>query len=213
MAGAAVLWYDACQSPGPPQPNPHAARSRAATSPPEAAAGPVLGPSVPIRVDIPRVGIHAPLVRLGLDHDGTVAVPPLAKAHLAGWYDKGPSPGERGPAVLLGHVDSKKGPAVFFSLGRVRPGDRVDVTRKDGTVAAFTVDSVERVPKAHFPTRRVYGDLRYAGLRLITCGGAFDGHHYTANTIVYAHLTDGRGSGTPSGARPTPNGARSAGRS
>ncbi len=202
MAGAAVLWFDACQSPGPPRPSRDAARPQAAE---QAPVGPVLGASVPVRVDIPRVGIHSRLLRLGLAPDGSLAVPPLSKASLAAWYDKGPTPGELGPAVIVGHVDTKKGPAVFFKLGRLRPGDAVDVTRADGTVATFRVDSVELVPKKHFPTDRVYGNLRYAGLRLITCGGGFDGHHYTGNTIVFAHLATARRAvrtASPSAERP-----------
>jgi LPXTG-site transpeptidase (sortase) family protein len=119
-------------------------------------------------------------------------VPSLSQAQLAGWYSKGPTPGERGPAVIVGHVDTKKGPAVFYGLGRLKPGDMVDVTRKDGKVAAFAVDSVEHVPKAHFPTQRVYGEVGFAGIRLITCGGDFKGHSYTDNTIVYGHLLGSR---------------------
>lgn len=195
-AGAAVLWFGTCQNSGPPRPDRQASRPGAAAGPSEAAQ-PVLSHSVPVRVDIPRVGIHSRLMRLGIERDGSAAVPPLSRAQLAGWYEKGPSPGERGPAVLLGHVDTKSGPAVFFRLGRLRPGDTVEVTREDGVVAAFTVDSVEQVSKKHFPTQRVYGDLGFAGLRLITCGGDFNGHHYTGNTIVYAHLASRRGTGTP----------------
>ncbi|MEV5704384.1 class F sortase [Actinoallomurus sp. NPDC052274] len=203
--GAAVLWFDACQHTGPPRPDPHAARSGAATSPP---AGPVLKAAVPLRVDVPRVGIHSRLIRLGLQHDGSLEVPPLSRAQLAGWYEKGPSPGELGPAVLVGHVDTKKGPAVFFRLSSLRPGDRIEVTRADGKVATFSVDSVERVPKKHFPTQRVYGNLRFAGLRLITCGGDFDGHSYKDNTIVYAHLAMNRRTGAPSAtATPTAGGS------
>jgi hypothetical protein len=187
-AGSAVLGFDACQNSGPPQPAPGAARPGAASPPP----GPALAASKPTRVDIPRLGIHSRLLPLGLEHDGTLEVPSLKQAQLAGWYDKGPTPGERGPAVIVGHVDTKKGPAVFYKLGRLKPGDKVDVTRKDGAVAAFTVDSVERVSKARFPTRRVYGEVGFAGLRLITCGGDFVGHHYTGNTIVYGHLTTHR---------------------
>jgi len=189
-AGSAVLGFDACQNSGPPRPAPNAARPRAASPPP----GPVLKASTPVRVDIPRVGIHSRLLSLGLERDGTLAVPSLAQAQLAGWYEKGPTPGERGPAVIVGHVDTKKGGAVFYSLGRLHPGDRVDVTRKDGKVAVFTVDSVEHVSKAHFPTKRVYGEVGFAGIRLITCGGDFVGHHYTGNTIVYGHLTTHRNS-------------------
>jgi sortase (surface protein transpeptidase) len=152
----------------------------------------VLKASTPVRVDIPRIGVHSRLLSLGLEHDGTIAVPSLAQAQLASWYNKGPTPGERGPAVLVGHVDTKKGAAVFFSLGRLHPGDTVDVTRKDGKVAVFGVDSVEHVSKAHFPTQRVYGEVGFAGIRLITCGGDFVGHHYTGNTIVYGHLKTDR---------------------
>jgi LPXTG-site transpeptidase (sortase) family protein len=185
VAGAAVLGFDACQSSGPPRPAPGAARPKAVEHEP----GLALSPSKPVHVDIPRIGVHSRLLSLGLEHDGTLEVPSLAQAQLAGWYDKGPTPGERGPAVIVGHVDTKKGPAVFFELGKLRPGDAVNVTRKDGSVATFTVDSVENVAKKHFPTRRVYGEVGFAGLRLITCGGDFKGHHYTGNTIVYGHLT------------------------
>jgi hypothetical protein len=183
-AGSAVLGFDACQNSGPPRPAPEAARPHAATP----SSGPVLAASTPVHVDIPRIGVHSKLLSLGLQHDGTIAVPPLSEAQLASWYDKGPTPGERGPAVIVGHVDTKKGPAVFFKLGKLRPGDIVDVTRKDGKVAAFSVDSVENVSKKHFPTKRVYGEVRFAGIRLITCGGDFNGHNYEGNTIVYGHL-------------------------
>jgi hypothetical protein len=187
-AGSAVLGFNACQNSGPPQPAPGAARPRAASPPP----GPVLRASAPVHVDIPRIGVHSRLLSLGLEHDGSIAVPPLSQAQLASWYDKGPTPGEPGPAVIVGHVDTKKGPAVFFKLGKLKPGDTVNVTRKDGKVAAFAVDSVEHVSKAHFPTQRVYGEVPFAGIRLITCGGDFKGHNYTGNTIVYGHLTGHR---------------------
>ncbi|GAA0361557.1 hypothetical protein GCM10010151_59440 [Actinoallomurus spadix] len=198
-AGAAVLWFGSCHDQGPPRPDPHAARPGAAAAP---SAGAALAASVPVRVDVPRVGIHSRLLRLGLEHDGSLAVPPLSRAQLAGWYDRSPTPGERGPAVLVGHVDTKKGPAVFYGLARLRPGDKIDVTRADGTVAMFAVDSVERVPKKHFPTERVYGPLRFAGLRMITCGGDFDGHSYKDNTIVFAHLTGRRGTRPKAGGSP-----------
>jgi Sortase domain len=188
--GGALLGFAECSHSGPPSPSPNAARPAAVRSTPapgKKAALP-LDASVPVRVDVSQVGIHARVEALGLNSDGSVAVPPLSEATLASWYDKGPTPGQQGPAVILGHVDTKRGPAAFFELGRVRPGDRVDVTRRDGVIAVFDVDSVESSLKADFPTRRVYGDLGYAGLRLITCGGAFDGHSYLENTIVYAHL-------------------------
>jgi Sortase domain len=188
VAGSAVLGFDACQNSGPPRPAPGAARPQIVKPP----SGPVLGPSKPVHVDIPRIGVHSRLLSLGLQHDGTLDVPSLAQANLAGWYDKGPTPGELGPAVIVGHVDTKKGPAVFYQLGRLKPGDSIEVTRKDGKVAAFAVDSVEHVLKSRFPTKRVYGEVGFAGLRLITCGGDFNGHNYTGNIIVYGHLAGRR---------------------
>jgi hypothetical protein len=186
--GAAILGFDACQTSGPPRPAPGAARPHA----PAPHRGAMLAASEPVHVDIPRIGVHSKLLSLGLDHDGSMSVPPLSQARLAGWYDKGPTPGELGPAVIVGHVDTKKGPAVFFRLGRLRPGDTVNVTRKDGNVAVFAVDSVENVPKTHFPTHRVYDMVGFAAIRLITCGGDFDGHSYKDNTIVFGHLTGHR---------------------
>ncbi len=174
---------------GPPQPPAWAATTR-----PVDHRTPVLPRSVPVRVGIPSIGVRAPLTGVGLDADGSVQVQPADRPGEAGWYDRGPTPGERGAAVLLGHVDSAKGAAVFYDLGRLRPGNRVEVTRADGRVAVFTVESVERVAKDRFPTRRVYGPLDHAGLRLVTCGGAFDRtkRSYRDNIIVYAALTSVR---------------------
>ncbi|GAA1810439.1 class F sortase [Actinomadura chokoriensis] len=174
---------------GPPRPPAWAATTRPADH--RAAA---LPRSVPVRVAVPSIGVRAPLIGLGLDADGSVQVPSGDRPGEAGWYDRGPTPGELGAAVLLGHVDSAKGAAVFYDLGRVRPGHRVEVTRADGRVAVFTVESVERVAKDEFPTGRVYGPLDHAGLRLVTCGGAFDRteRSYRDNIIVYAALTSVR---------------------
>ncbi|MFC5747468.1 class F sortase [Actinomadura rugatobispora] len=171
---------------GPPQPPAWAATAR-----PVAHHAPVMARSVPVRVDVPSLGVRAPLVRLGLEPDGSVQVPAADRPGEAGWYDGGPTPGERGPAVLLGHVDSAKGAAVFYELGRLRPGHRIEVGRADGRVAVFTVESVERVPKDRFPTRRMYGPIGHAGLRLVTCGGSFDKDRrsYQDNIIVYASQT------------------------
>lgn len=149
--------------------------------------------SAPVRVTVSRVGIDAQIIRVGLASNGAVGVPPIGDALKAGWYDRGPTPGQNGPAVIDAHVDSMQLPthrAAFYTLGSVRPGDRVDVTRADGAVAEFTVDSVEMVSKHTFPTAKVYGPLNYPGLRLITCGGAFHkGEGYLDNVIVYAHLS------------------------
>jgi len=149
-----------------------------------------LARSVPVRILIPAIGVSAPVMRLGQNPDGTVQVPPLAAHDLAGWYALGAAPGQRGAAVILGHVDSARGISVFFYLKDLRAGMRIYVTLADGKVAVFAVDGVQRVAKAAFPTEAVYGRARYPELRLITCGGPFDetSGHYLDNIIVYAHL-------------------------
>lgn len=142
----------------------------------------------PVRLDIDAIGVHADVLRLGLAPDRTVEVPPLGSPDV-GWYSYSPPPGEHGPAVLLGHVDSAAtGPSVFHDLPLLRPGDEVAVRRADGASVRFRVDAVQRYPKARFPTAAVYGDIDHAGLRLITCGGTFDRarHSYTDNVVVYA---------------------------
>ncbi len=154
-----------------------------------ASVGPVLSASTPTRVSIPSIGVDSSLMGLGQNADGTVEVPPLGNTP-AGWYRESPTPGEVGPAVLLGHVDSGAGPAVFFRLGEVAPGDEVSVIREDGTVAVFAVERVEQYGKADFPSLTVYGNTDNAQLRLITCGGVFDRSvgHYVDNIVVYASL-------------------------
>jgi sortase (surface protein transpeptidase) len=149
----------------------------------------------PVSVSIPAIGVTSDLMRLGLNDDGTVQVPPLEREDRAGWYERGPAPGAIGPAVLLGHVDSAEfGPGVFFELGALEPGDAVEVARADGTVAQFTVDRVETHPKDDFPTVDVYGNTDDAQLRLITCGGDFDSaaRSYEDNVIVWATLSGTR---------------------
>jgi hypothetical protein len=152
---------------------------------------PALPRSVPFHLTVPRVGIDTDLMVLGQAPDRTVEVPPDVDDSPAGWYGLGSSPGEPGPAVVLGHVDSHTGPAVFFNLGSMRAGDEVSVLRRDGTRATFTVDRVARYAKSDFPTRAVYGDTGQATLRLVTCGGRFDrdGGGYTENVIVFATLS------------------------
>nr|WP_202420646.1 class F sortase [Actinomadura rayongensis] len=149
-----------------------------------------LPPSTPVRLDVPRIGVRTALMKLAKNPDRTVETPPLARAGEAGWYRLGPAPGSRGAAVIIGHVDSQRGPAVFYRLGELRPGDRFSVRRADGRTAVFRVDSVERVPKDRFPTERVYADPGYPAIRLITCGGRFDRGtgHYVDNVIAYGHL-------------------------
>lgn len=161
------------------------------TPEPAPTVGPILNPSVPTKVEIPAIGVSSSLIQLGTNPDGTIQVPPLTDPSPAGWYTGGPTPGELGPAVILGHVDTKVGPSVFYKLGDIRAGDQISVTRSDNTVAVFTVDRVEQYPKADFPTLKVYGNTDRAELRVITCGGVFNSAigHYDKNTVVYATLT------------------------
>jgi sortase (surface protein transpeptidase) len=151
-------------------------------------AGPVR--SEPVSVDIPKIGARSSLVPLGLNPDNTVQVPPVTEPLQAGWYSYGPTPGEVGPAVILGHVDGNKQKGIFFRLKEMAPGDKVAVARKDGSTANFVVTKVDRVPKDTFPTEAVYGDTAGPELRLITCGGSFDreAHSYRDNVIVFAAL-------------------------
>lgn len=171
---------------GPALPPPSAARPL----PPAPVAVRPLRPSAPIRLEIPKIGVTSSLMPLGLNSDHSLQVPPLSRAQEAGWYRYGPTPGSKGAAVIVGHVDSTRGPAVFFRLGKLRPGDLISVHRQDGTTAGFRVDSAEVVSKNDFPTHKVYDRVGYAALRLITCGGTFNrgSGHYTDNIVVYAHL-------------------------
>lgn len=145
----------------------------------------------PERLRVPRIGVDTGLMDLGLTAKRELEVPPLSRAGTAGWYERSPVPGEVGPAVVAGHVDSRSGPAVFYRLRELRRGDAIIVDRSDGRTATFTVDRVEQVAKSSFPTRRVYGATPRPELRLITCGGTFDAEigHYLSNVVVYAHLT------------------------
>jgi sortase (surface protein transpeptidase) len=148
--------------------------------------------SVPVQLDVPAIGVRTPLMSLGLQEDGTVEVPPLTGSSPAGWYRGLSSPGEAGPAVILGHVDSAKdGPAVFYRLKDLRRGDRISIDRADGSTVSFQVRSVARYPKKRFPTEAVYGPTGRAELRLVTCGGSFDRlrGHYRDNIVVYAVMT------------------------
>jgi sortase (surface protein transpeptidase) len=136
--------------------------------------------------------VRASVIPLGENPDGTVRVPPLSRPQLTSWFDDGPAPGQAGPAALYGHVDTAAaGPAVFYRLGNLVPGDRVNITRSDLRVAVFAVYRVAEYPKDAFPTMTVYGDTSGSELRLITCGGAFDPQagRYADNIVVYARLT------------------------
>jgi sortase family protein len=145
-------------------------------------------PALPVRLQIPAIAVSTPLVRLGRLPDGSIEVP--HDWNTAGWYDRGPRPGQPGPAVILGHVDSKTGPAVFFRLRALRPRDVVRVGLADGRILVFRVQRVERYPKDKFPTEAVYLPTLNRELRLITCGGDFDyaAGSYRDNIVVYATL-------------------------
>ncbi|SPT59847.1 class F sortase [Actinomadura madurae] len=199
LSGLAVAAFLAVQAlrgnpatAAPPMPAPAASGGTPGTTVPTAAA---LPRSVPLRLDVPRIDVRTPLMKLAKNADQTVETPPPSRAQEAGWYRLGAAPGSRGAAVLIGHVDSARGPAVFHRLGELRPGDRASVLRADGRTAVFRIDSVERVRKDRFPTRRVYTDPGYAAIRLITCGGRFDRGtgHYTDNVIAYGHLLRSEG--------------------
>ncbi|TKK89302.1 class F sortase [Herbidospora galbida] len=142
----------------------------------------------PVGVVIPAIGVRSRLERLTLDARG-VMVPP-GKAEVAGWYADGVRPGDPGPAVIAGHLDSTTGPGVFAELGRLKPGHRILVRLEDDEVVTFRVEEVRTHAKKDFPTRDVYGASPDARLRLITCGGAFDAGagHYADNVIVFAAL-------------------------
>ena len=151
----------------------------------------VLPESAPVSLEVEAIGVHTRVHELGLDPSGEVEVPSGARYDEAAWYRHSPMPGSLGPSIIVGHVDSaSRGPSVFFRLGELVRGDRISVTRADGSIAWFTVQTIGRYSKVDFPTERVYANLDHAGLRLITCGGEFDGAsgHYEDNIIVFASL-------------------------
>jgi hypothetical protein len=142
-------------------------------------------PHDPQRVIIPSIGVDASLVELGLAPDGSMITPDFG---LAGWYIKGPAPGDDGPAVIVAHVDSVRGPDVFFNLRHLQPGDEIHVPSSDGRTATFVVESSEMQPKEALPVDRIWGKTDGPALRLITCGGNFNQarRSYESNVIVYA---------------------------
>jgi sortase (surface protein transpeptidase) len=142
--------------------------------------------AAPVRLRIPAARVDTPLQRLGRAADATIEVP--SDFGVAGWFGEGPRPGQAGPAVILGHVDSHTGPGVFYQLAGLAKGAEVDVDRADGSTATFRVTGLQRVPKAGFPTDLVYGPTLEPSLRLVTCGGSFDRAtgSYLDNVIVYA---------------------------
>jgi hypothetical protein len=184
---------------GDPTMGPTLSDAQLAAKRPVASPGDPLGPSRPRLVDvvdreappprgidIPSIGVSARIVPLRRERDGTMQTPD--RWEDAGWYAPGVEPGELGPALVAGHVDSAAGPAAFYRLRELRRGNEIRIRRADGSVVRFRVEGLERWPKAAFPTRRVFGRTQVAALRLVTCSGEFDSStgHYVDNTIVYA---------------------------
>jgi len=197
VVAAVVLALTGCAAPGTvaptAAPTPGAGASASASAAPSAtgtappAVGGVDGEGVaPAAVSVPAIGLDAPLIDLGIADDGAMEVP--VDADDVGWFTGGGKPGGRGPTVIAAHVDSASGPAVFARLDELVVGDRVDVTTVDGGVVSYAVTEVVDVPKAEFPTTRVFGAQPTDQLRLITCGGVFDrgSGHYDQNRVVFA---------------------------
>jgi LPXTG-site transpeptidase (sortase) family protein len=164
--------------------------SSAEPSPTTATPAPSAPAAAPVSLSIPAIDVASELITLGSNPDGTLQVPqPGPDYDKAAWFDGSPRPGDVGPAVIEGHVDSaENGPSVFYDLGRLAVGDRIEVARADGSTVAFQVDDVRVVPKDAFPTLEVYGNTDGAELRLITCGGPFDSSagSYEDNVVVFA---------------------------
>jgi hypothetical protein len=163
----------------------------AGTIGPSARKEPSLRRSPPVSVAIPAIGVQSALLHLGLNQNGTITVPDLGtSADEAAWYKYSVTPGQLGTSVIEGHVDSNLGPAVFYRLGALHPGDHIDVRLADGITAVFRVTGVREYTKAEFPTKMIYGPTNYASLRLVTCGGTFDFDtgHYLSSVVVFASL-------------------------
>lgn len=170
------------------------APASARPTPSAAADNPGMPPSEPSRLSIRSIAVDAPFTPLSIGSSGQLDAPPANDPNLVGWFKDGATPGERGTSVVAGHVDTKTGPAVFLLLSTLKAGNTVDITREDGKVASFKVDTVETFSKADFPSDRVYSDNGTAQLRLITCGGLYDkkAKDYKDNVVVFAHLVSGK---------------------
>jgi LPXTG-site transpeptidase (sortase) family protein len=178
----------------PPAVLPAPSAGRVSPTEPASSAAPseakLLPRSRPTRLLIPKISVDAPFTDLDLDPTGRLEAPPAYDTNLVGWYADGVSPGERGTAIIAGHVDTATSAAVFVYLGDLKKGDRFQVKRADGRTASFVVDSKETFPKDDFPSERVYADTPDAQVRLITCAGNYDhqAKDYTENLVVFAHM-------------------------
>lgn len=182
---------DATAEPEPAPGTEQAGPSEQPTTDPAATAVAPLQGSVPTALSIPAIGVEEQVFPIGLGENGELLAPSGDRADLPAWFDGSPTPGEDGPAVIEGHVTWGGNPSIFFELGALAPGDRVDVAREDGSTATFEVYDSARYPKDEFPTVAVYGRTDGPELRLITCGGDLDadGHHLD-NTVVFARLVE-----------------------
>ncbi|MGY0489729.1 class F sortase [Streptomyces sp. WG-D5] len=187
LAGV-LLVHHGVSGDGPPQPEAGAAELGTNTPPADP-----LPAAVPERIRIPEIGVDAPLTRVGRDAEGWLDAPPPEKANLAGWYTGAVTPGERGTAVIDGHVDNAEGRAVFYGLGSLDKGEHIEVDRADGTTAVFEIHGIDVVEKKRFPSRRVYGGTGLPELRVITCGGTYSKKTgYAGNVVLYGLLTSVR---------------------
>jgi len=198
LAACAGAWmvHDGLRSSAPPQPSAwDAVPATAAAAPsgsgsPSGTAQPAMPSSTPVRIRIPSIGVDAPVTGERLGPGRRLSVPSDTDRNLAGWFQDGPAPGTAGNAIMLGHVDTFSGPAVFYNLGSLHKGQEVDVTRNDHSTAVFSVDAIAVYAKDDFPSQKVYGPTNRPELRLITCGGGYTkSTGYLGNVVVYAHLT------------------------
>ncbi|QOV38502.1 class F sortase [Streptomyces ferrugineus] len=193
LCSGAWLLSSGAGTPAPPQPSPSQAGARE-TGRPRTVGTDALPPSPPDRIRIPSIQVDAPLMGLGLTKAGSLDVPPAERKNLAGWYEAGTTPGETGTAIVAGHVDNADGPAVFYRLGALRKGSTIEVDRRDGGTARFSVDAIEVYDAKAFPDEKVYGAAARPELRVITCGGGYSRTTgYRGNVVVFAHLVGSSG--------------------
>ncbi len=195
LAGMALV-ITALRSEEPPQPSAAQSFSSSVRPVPSSTASArypsalALPPSAPVRLQIPAIGVNAPMTELTLDETGALRPPSVKMPGFAGWYGAGTTPGSMGTAVTTGHVDTPNGPGVFYRLGALAKGDTIKIMRADRRTAVFTVDAVELYDKEAFPDEKVYGSSYRPELRVITCGGQYaEETGYQGNIVVYATLT------------------------
>ncbi|MEU7005226.1 class F sortase [Streptomyces sp. NPDC046332] len=191
LSGLAMMRNGVDVELGPPQPAAAAALDTGPTGPaPPVSAGLEPLPHAPAsRIRIASISVNAPIMDVGLDVAGWIEAPPPQDPNMAGWYQNGIAPGQRGTAVVVGHVDNEAGPAVFYGLGSLEKGQHIEVERYDGRVAVFEIYGIEVYSKHDFPGAAVYGDNGGPELRVITCGGGYSrAHGYDGNVVVYARM-------------------------